>query len=236
MRNRACYLVIFFLLVSAIDLPARRGPARPVSVLAIAYTFDGPHSDQVLLEVQNEVRRLFPLPGLQIVWRSLDDGQLSEAFQNLLVARFHGSCAVSYQTNPSDAASALGFTHVTDGQVIPFLQVDCNRVLRLTGRLRVSDPMESNKRRIGRAIARVLAHEMYHVLAETTEHTREGLASPALSGYDLTCEQFDFRPDDLDRIQDKIFSQADVLSADSSLEAEPELSEEGDKEGRQPEK
>jgi len=50
----------------------------------------------------------------------------------------------------------------------------------------------------GRAIARVLAHELYHVLARTESHAAKGVAQRALSGSDLAADQLGLNPEDLD--------------------------------------
>ncbi len=50
----------------------------------------------------------------------------------------------------------------------------------------------------GRAIARVLAHELYHVLAGTVSHSRQGVAQRALSGSQLVSDQLELNPEELD--------------------------------------
>jgi hypothetical protein len=52
----------------------------------------------------------------------------------------------------------------------------------------------------GRALARVLSHELYHVLARTTGHAREGVAKPSLAGADLSSAYLAFAPEDADRM------------------------------------
>jgi hypothetical protein len=44
----------------------------------------------------------------------------------------------------------------------------------------------------GRALARVIAHELYHVLMRTTDHSRNGVSRSCFSTADLVSERFTF--------------------------------------------
>jgi hypothetical protein len=46
-------------------------------------------------------------------------------------------------------------------------------------------------------MARVLAHELYHVLAGTESHSRRGLTQRALSGAELAADQLELDPNEL---------------------------------------
>ena len=41
-------------------------------------------------------------------------------------------------------------------------------------------------------MARLLAHELYHFLTQTTHHTQSGIAKAAVSATDLLADHFDF--------------------------------------------
>src|ERR1017187_298995 len=45
---------------------------------------------------------------------------------------------------------------------------------------------------LGRALGRVLAHELYHIFADTTQHPPAGVAKPAYSAEDLLSADFSF--------------------------------------------
>jgi hypothetical protein len=49
----------------------------------------------------------------------------------------------------------------------------------------------------GRALARVIGHELYHILARTSQHPAAGIAKAAFSISDLTMPGLDFDPDSL---------------------------------------
>jgi hypothetical protein len=45
---------------------------------------------------------------------------------------------------------------------------------------------------MGRALGRVLAHELYHIFANTTRHAADGVGKPAYSVADLLSADFRF--------------------------------------------
>ena len=44
---------------------------------------------------------------------------------------------------------------------------------------------------LGRALARVAAHEIYHIVAQTPEHEKSGLAKANLSSQELTANRLE---------------------------------------------
>ena len=71
-------------------------------------------------------------------------------------------------------STSLATTTITDGQVLPFSSLNC---AALTNSVSGALAKEAGARRdflYGRAMARVVAHEFYHVLMRTTEHGRSG--------------------------------------------------------------
>ncbi len=50
-------------------------------------------------------------------------------------------------------------------------------------------------------MARLLAHEFYHVLAQTDDHTQTGIAKARFSTADLLAEHFDFETIAIDRLR-----------------------------------
>jgi len=45
---------------------------------------------------------------------------------------------------------------------------------------------------LGRALGRIVAHELFHILADTTLHAHDGVARSALSRGELTTSEFGF--------------------------------------------
>src|SRR6185436_19629006 len=91
-------------------------------------------------------------------------------------------------------------TSVSSGHVLPYFRVDCNQVIRtLSLALRsVSVPMREYI--LGRPLARAIAHEIYHIVAQTTDHERSGIAKAALTLSDLSSTSFNFSSETLRRM------------------------------------
>jgi hypothetical protein len=54
---------------------------------------------------------------------------------------------------------------------------------------------------LGRALGRVVAHEVVHMLAKSSRHSKEGLEKPALSGSQLIAPDLQLRPADAERLR-----------------------------------
>jgi len=155
--------------------------------------------------LQQELKRLVAPAGIDLTWRTnADRTQTHEEAGRLIVGDFAGNCSVDSLSNGQVASPAkftLAEASVSEGRVLPYFTVDCSRVMRtLTPMLRpLSAPMRQTI--LGRALARVIAHEIYHVLAETTEHEDAGLAKAKLTFHDLTAPGIELSPASLQRIR-----------------------------------
>jgi hypothetical protein len=82
-------------------------------------------------------------------------------------------------------SGTLGYSYVLDGRVQPFGEINCDRVIRVvSSALSASDYLRSDQL-FGRALGRVLAHEVVHMLSDSIDHARDGLACKELSAKQL---------------------------------------------------
>jgi hypothetical protein len=79
---------------------------------------------------------------------------------------------------PDRYRTALGLAHVASGQVTPRLEVYVNPVLRLLDQAK-------SPAAVGRALARVAAHELVHYLSRRTDHDAAGLFAGRFTPADL---------------------------------------------------
>ena len=70
----------------------------------------------------------------------------------------------------------LGDAKVENGKVLPFSEVRCDEVKKALSYLTPAASQEQRQVALGIAMARVVAHELYHILARTTSHAMKGLA------------------------------------------------------------
>jgi len=143
--------------------------------------FDSEPSPVSFSEMKTEVAHLMDSTGLRLNWRLVKDNRGRESFSDLLVVRFKGSChsgpvPVKTQTSaPYSEVVTLAATEVVDGRVLPFAVVECDQVRRTLGEDEIISEHQQQST-FGRALGRVVAHELYHLLAQTTQHTHRGLA------------------------------------------------------------
>jgi cytochrome c553 len=183
--------LLFFLALSALSAFGGTwdGSGAPLRI----YTdFQRTPSPAVELALHNELVRLVAPIGLNLEWKSLAEPRDGEASPALVVITFIGRCdSVGFEPHKINPG-ALAWTHISDGVILPFVDVDCelsreflqSRLLHFDARLR--DAL------FGRAIARLVAHELYHVFAETRHHGKEGVAEPACTVSELLSDTFRF--------------------------------------------
>jgi hypothetical protein len=150
--------------------------------------FDAPPAAVALDSMKREVETIMKSTGLVMDWRSLKDNRGGEAFSGLVVLRFRGRC----QAQPWDGAGeqpagvvTLGATQVSDGRILPFTEVECEQVRKTIPYSEQAGCGLTRQWALGRALGRVVAHELYHVLAGTTAHAAGGLAKATHNFRDL---------------------------------------------------
>jgi hypothetical protein len=178
----------------------------PSSSVTIIYRFQGASSPLMLREMRDEIGRLLQPSSLLPQWRKRAEVAGSDRFATLVVVDFHGPCGAGLGASQSPDAvpgddRPLGKAHVVNGQVLPFVEIDCGRVQALLHSTLWGRQTQNSDPAFGRAIARVLAHELYHVLAGTMEHARTGIAKPSLSVNELIATRLEFTADDIDRMR-----------------------------------
>jgi hypothetical protein len=179
------------------------GGAPPVAVFT---SFDGPRSPQAIAAMKQEVETLVRPSGVNLSWRALDAPRLDEAYSDLVVVKFHGKCNMEAiqllfsELGPESEGGVLGSTKVSDGQVLPFSELECDRIRRSIAPLIIGNSPDEREALLGRAMGRVLAHELFHIFANTGKHSHEGVAKTSHSRKDLVADRFAFTSHDSKRL------------------------------------
>jgi len=169
MRPVYCAILLF-------GLAARCSASLGEATFTIIFSFEKTHSPFALEEMQRETERLLPV---RINWMRREDLSLGQSFDRVAIITMKGNCEAHLDfPAPLSKRVALAYTHTSDGLVLPFADVECDRVRALTRPV--------NDRQLGRALGRVLAHEMHHILTRSGSHTKDGYTQPTLSSADLT--------------------------------------------------
>jgi hypothetical protein len=147
----------------------------------------------VLEALQDEVETIMAPIGLRFEWRDLSQTGGHEVSAELAVVSFKGRCDIAGLMARSKFEGALGWTHVSDGQILPFTDVSCDRVREFTQPTLLTLRTEDREEKYGRALGRVLAHELYHIFANTMHHGSMGVAKESYSVQDLLADDFQFQ-------------------------------------------
>jgi hypothetical protein len=172
-------------------LPKSFGESAPdvyPYLITIAYTIERQVSPAVMASMQKELAGLLGLPGID--WREVSSVQRQGVFNQLIVVTFKGACEPRIAPPWIRPFGTLGDAAVVDGVVLPFADIDCDRVRSLLGRS-LSYGTGRASFLLGRALGRVLAHEIYHILAATTKHTVRGITKQRLGRDDLLDDRLD---------------------------------------------
>jgi hypothetical protein len=155
----------------------------PISV-ALYTEFSQPPPAAVADAMQHELLTIMQPAGLRFDWRSSAGAEHAPPAAEIAVARFFGRCDAGNLASHTGNTGPLGWTHVSDGAILHFTGVDCNRLRDfLEAGMRHLPPLERDAV-FGRALGRILAHEIYHIFANTQRHGA-GVSKAAYSVDDL---------------------------------------------------
>lgn len=169
-------------------------PGAPIAPIALYTSFPEQQPPPAVLQaLQDEVESIMASAGLRFEWRTLQGNHGDEIAVELAVLTFHGRCDAEGLATHSRHSGALGWTHVSDGVILPFSEVDCDGVRNfLSAGLLALRPVD-RAAAYGHALGRVLAHELYHIFADTRHHGSCGVAKEAYSVQDLLTTNFQFQ-------------------------------------------
>jgi hypothetical protein len=165
---------------------AETGPQQPEgTTLAIITTLEEPCPEATLYEMRLELAEILDPVGLRLVWRSVREDLTGKTSNYVVSVRFQGNCVIEEPPGGPIASEELGLTYITDGEVTPYCAVRCDAVRGLARPLLFREGRGRASALLGRALGRVVAHEIYHVLAMTRIHGRRGVAKRSLTAEDL---------------------------------------------------
>lgn len=174
-------------LVTVLSFPAF---AQGVRVEVLLHNDNGT-PDLILGEMKSELSALMERAGFEIEWLAMPVSNAAVA-GDLVVVEFRGSCEAPSALIRRSRIVQMGSSAVADGKVLPFSWVDCTAVAQLIEPHMTHEQRARRELVYGRATARVLAHEFYHVLGRTLTHTASGLTKARLEPRDLLGERAEY--------------------------------------------
>ncbi|MFN0100606.1 MAG: hypothetical protein ACKV2U_00810 [Bryobacteraceae bacterium] len=182
-------LILSFITIALCALHA--APSGDMPEIAVVVQADEVFSPQAWEAMETESKRIAKRAGLRV--RFVERSQAaSQQFSDLVVFRMKGRCEMDTSPALLDERGPFAWAFTADGNVLPFGEVKCDRVREsIKTALRPADYRHAD-RLFGRALGRVVAHELYHMLANTTKHGKSGIAKDSLSAKQLIGEELDF--------------------------------------------
>jgi hypothetical protein len=166
-------------------------PGHAKSPVTVYFKFEQPVAEASIDQMKLELAAIVAPIGLEFEWRPLNAARGREVAAELVVVTFKGACRMEAPLPAPSRSRALGWTHITDGVVLPFADISCDGIRTfIDRRLRRANRAERDAA-LGRAIGRVLAHELYHIFNNTVCHGG-GIAKPFYSAAELVAREFRF--------------------------------------------
>ena len=163
---------------------------KPAFSVALILYFDGDYSNPSLGWMQAELGEILKPAGIFVETRLGREIRPGDVFERLAVINFKGSCSMNRELRYVERGP-FGMVQQIDGDILPFIDVYCDRIHeRIREDLRGQSESERT-RKFGRALARVVAHELYHVFSQSVRHAKSGINKFGYTPEDLLCERLD---------------------------------------------
>jgi hypothetical protein len=159
--------------------------------LVVVLAFEEEASDTVLSAMQGEVDRIFARARADVDVLVLRGSLEVRHADRIIHMDVKGTCTSAFlrrRRTPATLAAMFG----VDRELQPIGSLDCRALSAYIGTVTPTV--------YGRALGRVLAHEIYHYITQRREHSERGLFAPALSDISLTGSELSFTDNDLNTL------------------------------------
>ena len=164
-------MAVTALLLAACGLLCAKNAEAPSRSIGVFFAFEDRPSAVTVDVLKSEVASIMKPAGLVFSWRELGGQQEPSSFADLIVLRFKGSCeglvSPYSELGPGSDDLALAATKTSHGRVLHFTEVRCDEMRRYLFSDVVRLDNSARDAIYGRALGRIVAHEMWHVFADT---------------------------------------------------------------------
>lgn len=155
--------------------------------LTVLVDFEAPHSEASLHSMTESLNQLLSPGNISVDVQIKSEIPEHAQFGELVVFKMKGSC--SLKPEPAvptyDERGPLAMAYTSDGQVLHFGEVECDRVRNSLRRILGANSSLKSQQAYGSALAIVMAHEVYHMLGNVRNHTHRGLTKAELTASEL---------------------------------------------------
>jgi len=168
--------------------------------VTVVTDFDGPHSNRSVEQMKRETEEILKSAGVHLDWRDRDKvGHGS--YENLVVVHFKGKCVLDPVPILYDERGPFAFAYNSDGDVLPFSEVECDHLAASVHSAMWGDDFARSDYLMGRALGRVLAHELVHILTRSSVHGDQGVTQATFSGRELIGAPLRLSRTDVERLR-----------------------------------
>lgn len=199
-------VAICTLLLCTLAAPMRSEVATGAT-LTLLLDFEKAPPLSTLREMQQELRQFLQSAGIRTDLRLRSEVPSDADFEDVVLLRFRGICQASALAPLLDERGPFAWSHVVEGSILPFAHVACDNVRRAVEEALFGGEKARRDELFGRALGRVVAHELYHIIAGVHSHGKKGIAQAALSGRELIAERMPLEPEDARRMMEGFWSR-----------------------------
>jgi hypothetical protein len=186
--------------------------AQKAPELGLYLKFDAVPSPAFVTGMETELKSIMGPADLRLQWIMSGQKARSDDWARRIFFHFRGTCnAVPEHADDRFAVSriVLADTAASKQEILPYTEADCDALREF---LTPGEPDTAGADgRMGRAMGRVLAHEMYHFLLQTRAHSKKGIARAAHTPAALLGRSLRFEGGELERIRSSFLPAARLL-------------------------
>lgn len=192
MRSLLLFLMVAGL--SSVGALAAPGAVSDQDSVTVLLDYEQTHSDVSLAVMKRELTSIMTNAGMSVDLRLRDEVAANAQFRRLVLFKMKGACTMNALPIAalSDERGPLAMTYSSDGQLLPFGEIECDRVRESLQRTLGRGNPKGSQAAYGTALARVMAHEMYHMIANSKTHAKNGITQEGLSSRDLLSSKLPF--------------------------------------------
>jgi hypothetical protein len=201
------FFAVSALLLAGALAGGARGSGHISPSIGVFIDFEAQPSPETVAAMEREVTSIMSPTGLIFSWRTLTGEQQETSFADLIVVHFKGSCNGAFvpisELGPwVGTDTVLASTQISNGQILHFTNVNCDEVRHYLAPETTHVKQVQRDELYGRALGRILSHEMYHIFAATEKHGSDGIARAYFSRRELVQPVFAFEPKESDELRD----------------------------------
>src|SRR5271165_116793 len=181
------HVIICACMLLGTALPVAAIPPSNDADVTVIVNFKGSYSAPAIKEMQREAGEIIKTSGIRLGWR-LRSEAADSTFNDLVVMTFKGACVFNPMPMLVDELGPYAITRTTGGEVQPFGEVDCDHVVSSMHSAMSGADYAKADILLGRALGRIVAHELVHMLTKSKQHGKEGVERAALSARQLIAE------------------------------------------------